>query len=54
MKLSLSNRWNEACVSSFVYELFKTSHQGSNWNVTIFCYISQYLKNLIIFSLCFL
>lgn len=54
IKLSVSNRRDEAGVSSFVCELLRTSHPGSNWNVTIFCYISQYIRKLIILSLCFL
>lgn len=44
--------WNEAFGPPFVCKLLK-SQPGSNRNVIIFCYISEFLRKLIILGLCF-
>lgn len=36
----------------FVWALLR-SQPGSNWNVILFCYISEFLRELIILGLCF-
>lgn len=43
---------NAAFGPPFVCALLR-SQPGSNWNVILFCYISEFLRKLIILGLCF-